>query len=172
MDTDIAAGPLGDWFDQMAAALRDGSGTDVPCGTCTACCESSLFVRIEQDEAALDHIPSDLVVPAPGQRGVFVLGYDTEGRCPMLGPDGCTIYAHRPRGCRVFDCRIFAATGIAPEATHVALRTRSERWTFRLVSDRDRSVRAALDEAADGDVDGIAGAIHAFDAAVGALERP
>ena len=169
MDTDSAAGSLADWFDQMADAMRDGTETDVPCETCMACCESSLFVRVEQDEAALDHIPQDLLAPAPGQPGVFVLGYDTEGRCPMLGADGCTIYAHRPGGCRVFDCRIFAATDIAPEATHVALRTRSQQWTFELNSDRDQAVWAALDHAAELDAEGIAGALRTFDAAAHAF---
>ena len=30
------------------------------------------------------------------------LALDTEGRCPLLGPQGCTVYAHRPTCCRIY----------------------------------------------------------------------
>ena len=29
---------------------------------------------------------------------------------------GCSIYDHRPRTCRTFDCRVFAAAGVAVDA--------------------------------------------------------
>lgn len=30
------------------------------------------------------------------------LSLDDAGRCPLLGPDGCTVYAHRPTCCRIY----------------------------------------------------------------------
>lgn len=30
------------------------------------------------------------------------LRLDDQGRCPLLGPQGCTVYAHRPAACRVY----------------------------------------------------------------------
>src|SRR5262245_47949648 len=98
----------------MDSALRGERSSDVPCGGCTACCSSSQFVLIEPDEAeTLAHVPGPLLFPAPGRPdGHVLLGYDDRGRCPMLGDDGCTIYAHRPRACRTYDCRVLAAAGV------------------------------------------------------------
>ena len=64
----------------------------------------------------------------------------------MLGSSGCTIYDRRPRTCRSFDCRIFAATGIEPPGgsdSKVAERVRD--WTFD-DSDDQGVTRRALDE--------------------------
>lgn len=30
------------------------------------------------------------------------LGLDEAGRCPLLGPGGCTVYGHRPTCCRIY----------------------------------------------------------------------
>ncbi len=83
----------------MQRALRGDGGTDVPCGTCTACCTSSQFVHIEPDETdTLAHIPADVLFPAPlAPRGHVLLGYDERGHCPMLVDNACSIYEHRPR---------------------------------------------------------------------------
>ena len=113
------------WLDGMAAVLRGAREAAVPCGGCTACCEASQFVPIEPDEfRTLAAVPKALRFPAPGKpRGHVVLGYDREGRCPMLGPEGCTIYDARPRACRAYDCRIFAAAGVKPAV-------RAPAWRF------------------------------------------
>ena len=70
------------------------------------------------------------------------MGYDEHGHCPMLVEDRCSIYEHRPRTCRVYDCRVFPATGIAPDRAAIA--EQSERWVFR----GDQSARASLSAAA------------------------
>ena len=111
-----------DAFSAGLVEMRQGrdpagsGGSDVPCGTCTACCTSSQFVHIEPDERdALAHIPAELLFPAPGRpRGHVLLGYDERGHCPMLVDGACSIYAHRPRTCRTYDCRVFAAAGVDP----------------------------------------------------------
>ena len=48
------------------------------------------------------------------------MGFDERGRCPMLTDAGCSIYAHRPRTCRTFDCRVFTAAGLSPESPAIA----------------------------------------------------
>jgi hypothetical protein len=134
----------------MGAALAGEADADVPCAGCTACCASSRFVHIEPDEVdALARIPHELLFPAPHRpEGHLVLGYDERGRCPMLGDDGCSIYAHRPRTCRTFDCRVFAAAGIDPDDEGSAVAQRARRWRFDTPSDGDRQELASVRVAA------------------------
>lgn len=137
---------FGPWHAAFRASLRDGADAPVPCGSCVACCSSSQFVHIAPDEAdALAHIPRQLLFPAPGApAGHVLLGYDERGRCPMLGEHGCTIYAHRPRTCRVYDCRVFAATGVPPDADQPLVATQVRRWRFVAVApDDDTTLDAA-----------------------------
>ena len=131
-DDELPAGEFSAWFGEFTAALRGERSADVPCGRCTACCASSQFVHVAPDETdTLAHIPSELLVPAPGMpAGHVVLGYDDRGRCPMLGDDGCSIYEHRPQACRTFDCRVFAAAGVNVDEDKVLLAERVERWRF------------------------------------------
>ena len=131
-DDVLAAGEFSVWLAGMEAVLRGEAESTVPCGTCTACCTSSQFVHIDPDEIdALAHIPAALRFPAPGlPKGHVVLGYDERGRCPMLGDRGCTIYEHRPRACRTYDCRVFVATGIEPDAGQPAVAAQVRRWRF------------------------------------------
>src|SRR5688500_4870929 len=59
---DIAAGDFSAWLAGMERALRGEADSDVPCGTCTACCTSSQFITVEPDEtAALARIPRELL---------------------------------------------------------------------------------------------------------------
>lgn len=145
------AGAFGPWLDATVAVLRDGAdpGVDVPCDGCTACCESSQFVLVGPDEHdARAHLPAELLFPAPGApRGFSVLPYDERGRCPMLGDAGCTIYDHRPRTCRAYDCRVLAAADVAPGPDKAAIARRVAEWRFGLDGPGDvealASVRAA-----------------------------
>jgi Fe-S-cluster containining protein len=79
--------------------------------------------------------------------GHVLLGYDERGHCPMLVDGGCSIYEHRPRTCRTYDCRIFTAAGVEPDDAQAAIaeRTRLWRFTYPDESDRERheAVRAA-----------------------------
>ena len=113
-DERVAAGRFSPWLVSVQGAIRGEHGSEVPCGECTACCTSSHFIRIESDEGdTLAHIPEALRFPAPGRPpGDMLMGYDQRGHCPMLVDNKCSIYDHRPRVCRSFDCRIFAASGI------------------------------------------------------------
>ena len=128
----IDAGRFSEWLDDLHAALRGEGDAVVPCGACTACCTSSQFVHIAPDETdTLAHVPAELRFPAPGlPKGHVVLGYDERGHCPMLVDGACSIYEHRPRTCRTYDCRVFAASGIEPDASQPAIVERVQRWRF------------------------------------------
>lgn len=143
----LDAGALGAWLDAVGPALRGEGESDVPCGTCTACCRSSQFVHVAPDESdALAHIPPELLFPAPGHpRGHVLLGYDDDGCCPMLVDGACTVYDHRPRACRAYDCRVYAAAGLDPaEDGRERVAERTRRWRFALPGPEDRERLAAV----------------------------
>ena len=156
-DEPLAAGDLSDWLASMGRALDGRADADVPCGDCTGCCTSSQFVPIGPDEAdALAHIPRQLLFPAPRMpAGHVLMGYDEHGRCPMLVDGRCSIYAHRPRTCRTYDCRVFPATGVelddgpgGDDAGKAAIARRARRWRFTHPTERDRVEHEALRAAA------------------------
>jgi len=144
------AGDLSQWLRSLRATLDGQGSADVPCDGCTACCESSQFVHIAPDETeTLRHIPVALRFPAPFlPAGHVLLGYDERGRCPMLTDRGCSIYEHRPRTCRTYDCRVFAATGVDPGPEKPAVRRRVRTWRFAVEGAGDTE-QAALRAAAD-----------------------
>ena len=139
-DGPLAAGDFDDWLADLGRALHDGTGMEVPCGGCNACCRSAQFVHVEADESqALARIPEALLFPAPGSPGTMVMGFDEAGCCPMLEQDACSIYEQRPRACRIYDCRAFAATGLDPaEEGRDAVGARSRRWQFSYRNDASR----------------------------------
>lgn len=142
----IDAGRLSTWIPAIARALDGTAPADVPCGTCNACCTSSQFVHIGPDETeTLARIPRALLFKAPGlPKGHVVMGYDEKGHCPMFQEGRCAIYAHRPRTCRTYDCRVLTATGLARSVEHEAIRARAARFVFDHESDDDRALDDAL----------------------------
>lgn len=144
----IDAGPLADFVTGFRRAMEQGETSHVPCGSCTACCRTSHFVHVEADELdTLAHIPEDFLAPAPAgyPSGSVVLGFDGEGRCAMLSESGCGIWAHRPRVCRTYDCRVYPTAGLFPDQPPVAERAR--RWRFD-VEDQESASAAASVQAA------------------------
>jgi uncharacterized protein len=145
------AGDFSAWITGMQAALRGERASDVPCAGCTACCTSSQFVPIGPDETeTLARIPAALLFRAPRRpRGHVVLGYDERGHCPMLIDGRCSIYEHRPRACRTYDCRVFPAAGVeVAGGPQVEIARRARQWRFRYPTDADQvshdAVRAAV----------------------------
>jgi len=135
----------------MRAAIRAGTTADVPCGSCTACCTSSQFVHVGPDETdTLAHIPVELLFPAPGlPEGHVVLGYDERGHCPMLADGLCSIYEHRPRTCRTYDCRVLPAAGFQDdEDVPLEIGRRASRWQFTHSTDGARVQHDAVEAAA------------------------
>jgi uncharacterized protein len=144
------AGALRPWLDATRRSLRVRADAEVPCGTCTACCTSSQFVHIAPDEVdTLAHVPPALRFPAPGlPRGHVLLPYDERGHCPMLVDGACSIYEHRPRTCRTYDCRIFAATGMLPdEASKTAMAATASRWRFSVATGEEQHALDAMQAA-------------------------
>jgi uncharacterized protein len=148
---DLPAGDFSSWLYEMRVAIRTGGVVDVACGGCTACCTSSQFVHVGPDETdALAHIPPELLFPAPGlPDGHVVLGYDERGHCPMLVDGRCSIYEHRPRTCRTYDCRVLPAAGFQDdEDVPVEIGKRASRWRFEYPNALSRVEHAAVEAAA------------------------
>jgi uncharacterized protein len=145
---DLPAGGFSSWLRAMRLALLEEDAADVPCGECTACCMTSHFVHVRPEETeALAHIPRELQFPAPGlPKGNVLLGYNENGHCPMLIDGACSIYEHRPLTCRTYDCRVFAAAGIAADKD--LIRRRARRWKFSYPTPDDRAQHASVRAAA------------------------
>ncbi len=149
---EVSAGDFSVWLRGTEASLRSGKGgAEVPCGTCRGCCRSSMFIHIKPEETrTLERVPRALLFPAPGlPKGHVLMGYDDAGECPMLIENECSIYEDRPQTCRDYDCRIFAATGIAidPDA-QAEIANRVKAWVFDYESEASREESRALKAAA------------------------
>ncbi|MGQ0617806.1 MAG: YkgJ family cysteine cluster protein [Acidimicrobiia bacterium] len=145
------AGRFSIWLRDMKQGLESGSGMDVPCGSCNACCRSTQFIPIGPDETdVLAHIPPQALVPLLSlPPGHLVIGYDEHGHCAMLKDDRCTIYENRPRACRLYDCRIFTAAGIeVEEPEKVSIAQRARHWQFEHPTPLDRAEHDAVRAAA------------------------
>ena len=148
---EIPAGDFSSWLSHARSALLKSHGTDVACGECIGCCSSSLFIHVNSDDiGALEQIPDDLLFPVPGAPiGHKIMGYDKGGLCPMMINGKCSIYENRPRTCRVYDCRIFAAAGILAGGKEKALiNQRIRSWKFGYPSELDREEHKAVQMAA------------------------
>ena len=119
----IPAGSAAVWLGQITGVINHGAASEVPCGPCTACCRSSQFILVaDSDAAARSAIPPELLFDAPGMpAGNHVMGYDSQGQCPMLNDTGCSIYASRPQACRAYDCRMDG---------HREIASRAAQWVF------------------------------------------
>jgi Fe-S-cluster containining protein len=112
------------------------------CQATTGCCRFRLTGRtphLTLGEAAL----AAQGVRASGRK---VLKLHAEGACPLLGKDGrCTIYAHRPFGCRTHFCE--PAGGMYPRKHVADLIQRLEILDEKLGGDGSRELEAAIADA-------------------------
>jgi hypothetical protein len=148
---DLSAGTFSTWLRSIRKALRENRGMKVPCGDCNACCRSSHFIHIKAEETrTLRQIPEGLLFPAPLRPyGHMVMGYDKQGRCPMLVRNKCSVYRNRPETCRSFDCRILAASGLAAESNvNNPIFQQARRWIFRCPTKDDRHLLSTVQDAA------------------------
>jgi len=147
----LSAGDFSSWLGRIRSAQIKDNGIDVPCGECNACCKASYFIHVRPEETnTLSRIPGELLFPAPGlPSGHVLMGYDENGRCPMLVDEKCSIYEFRPLTCRNYDCRVFAAAGIeAGKAEKILINQRIARWKFSYSTMRDRKLHSAVKAAA------------------------
>ena len=143
-----AAGALGEWLADMRAVLRGERDANVPCGDCVGCCVSSYAIPLRPtDRVALEKVPSEFL-HLPAGAGTARMGYRQDGCCPMLHDGRCSIYADRPRTCRDYDCRIYAATGLLPDGNRPAIAKRVLEWQFDYRDAEDQRTAAALQRAA------------------------
>jgi len=84
---------------------------DVPCGTCTKCCEM-LAPYLTPDELSSGLYPLSLTQPDPAQLinnpnvgPIVTIFKKKSGGCGMFIDGKCSIYDYRPIACRQFDCR-------------------------------------------------------------------
>lgn len=137
------AGGFAEWVVAMQDGMRTGRGSDVPCDGCVACCTSGQTIVVDADETdALEHLPPEALV-AIGD-GDHALARDEGGRCVLLVDGACSVYEHRPRRCRTYDCRVFPATGLEPEADKPAIAAVAATWRFRVETAEDRRRHEAV----------------------------
>lgn len=147
----IPAGEFSDWLLEIRRAIADEGAMDVPCGDCRGCCVSSHFVLVRPDEAAaLSRIDPALLFRTPGmQRGHRVMAYREDGTCPQMDGGNCAIYPDRPRACRTYDCRVFAAAGIpAGGDDNSRIQERVSLWRFEYRDDASREAHRSVGAAA------------------------
>ena len=145
----LPAGEFSAWLREIRAALAGSGDSGTPCGDCCACCSTSHFVHVDPGELeTLSVVPRELTFAAPGAPvGHLVLPYDARGRCPLLDERGrCRIYDRRPRTCRVYDCRAFAAAGVPADREPIV--RQAARWEFTYADEHARAEHAAVRAAA------------------------
>jgi hypothetical protein len=149
--TRLLAGTFSIWLRNIRKALLENRSMDIPCGECDACSRSSYFIHIKPEETrTCRRIPKELLFPAPLRpEGHMVLGYDKSGRCPMLVGNKCSIYRNRPATCRIFDCRILAASRLElDDNDNNFIVQQARRWKFRYPTKRDCNLFSAVQDAA------------------------
>lgn len=95
-------------------------------------------------------IPQELLVSAPGfARDELTMAARPDGTCPMLRDSECTIYSSRPQTCRDYDCRVFAAAGVAAGGPDkIVINRRVREWLFSYPTESDRRAQVAVKAAA------------------------
>lgn len=143
----MPAGAFAAWLEQyLRAQTQPEPAGEVPCGDCTACCKASYFIAIADEErATIERIPRVHLTVSTHNPPEWALDQSCSGSCPMLVNDACSIYANRPRACRRFDCRVFAATAISPgSGPRTAVNQQVWRWRFDYPSAADAIRQTAL----------------------------
>ena len=140
------AGRVGDFMRDLrhrfAREVRQGPrafANPVPCGSCASCCWHPI-IAVSPAEEFPENLERLDTEPHPG--GGLVLRRRTDGACVHLADDGrCGVYEYRPRGCRVYDCRLQALVGVRDR--FVGDR-RPPEWRFEARTRREKAIVAAL----------------------------
>jgi uncharacterized protein len=114
---------------------------------CNACCKASYFIPIHSEEReTLAHIPAArLTRSARASEPQWALDQSCAGQCPMLVDGACSIYNQRPRACRRFDCRVFAATGTGlGSGARAQVNERVWQWRFDYPGELDAACQSAV----------------------------
>jgi uncharacterized protein len=143
------AGSFGLWLASMRAVLRGERDADVPCGDCIGCCVSSYPIPLRpEDVRARAEVPEQFLLGTSAQGKRWLMGFREDGRCPFMQQRKCEIYADRPRTCRDYDCRIYAAAGLLPDGNRDVIEQRVREWKFTFNSEAERLEADAVRRAA------------------------
>lgn len=137
---DLRTGRAGEAPMRFGGSIRSviaGKGA-VPCGGCVACCYHPCVGVHPEDERPEDLARLDLVTR---EDGVIVVRKRSDGACVHLGERGCTVYEHRPRACRLYDCRKYAMIGVLDS---YAGGRKSPGWRFDARTPDDRALMVSL----------------------------
>jgi Fe-S-cluster containining protein len=95
----------------LTSVTTDEPIEDVPCGTCTRCCEL-LAPNLTPEEISSGKYPLSLTAPSPNDVAlnpnvgpIVTIFKKNGGGCNMFIDSKCSIYEYRPIACRQFDCR-------------------------------------------------------------------
>lgn len=84
----------------------------VPCNGCFQCCYHNRIDVDPEMENPEDLLHLDLEPNNEAPSG-FILRHREDGACIHLDANNrCSIYEHRPRACRLYDCRVFSTIGV------------------------------------------------------------
>jgi Fe-S-cluster containining protein len=84
--------------------IKKLSKREVPCNSCTLCCQGDA-IRLEAEDRAADYQTE----PHPYIPGALMLAHKPNGECIYLNEKGCSIHDRAPSLCRIADCRTIAA---------------------------------------------------------------
>lgn len=104
----------------------------VNCRACQACCKH--YQRITLNAADSGEFLDIEVVDGKRQ-----LRQKENGECIHLTDYGCSVYEHRPSGCRVYDCRDFVVTKVTYSNSEL-MNAAFSQWKLDTVDVRDRKV--------------------------------
>jgi len=137
----IYAGSVSAWFRQYKKVLQSGGmiAANVPCAGCSACCRR-YNVELDTDEAV-----EGLEFSTDPVTGRITLKRRPDGSCVHLVDGKCTVYAIRPRACRVYDCRMYVFCGVLPPDSVEIV----QRWRIDRKTEEDRLLTVALFMAVD-----------------------
>jgi len=91
--------------------------SDVPCGTCTACCSGPGWgLRLDPDDDPSRYT----TLEADGSH--WVVASVVHGGCVYLEDGVCSIYEDRPKVCRRFDCADLPLVGLKPHLRFARVR--------------------------------------------------
>jgi uncharacterized protein len=144
----VGGGAFSRWVQTyLQEQMRADPTGEVPCGDCNACCRSSYFITVHSEEReAIERLaPIRLTRSTRTEEPKWTLEQDCAGACPMLVDGACSIYGARPRTCRRFDCRVFAAAGVGPgTGPRAALNARVWQWRFEYPTEQDEACQNAV----------------------------